>query len=114
MPGLFKEAFSRRLQHEGWGLASGRTEANRHLSLSLRYFLLDLADGMWVVKVEFEAAAIQNGKVLATQIINGEAERYRLMGRQQASEVAGELFTDVVNKLDLGMLFEKAVRSRNS
>jgi hypothetical protein len=58
--------------------------------------------------MSYEAKLIKDGTVLAAQIIEGEAERVKVMGRKEADTVTGEIFTDMVNRLDLSRLFQQA------
>ena len=76
--------------------------------IALERFLLDLVHRNWTVTMSYEARVIKNGKVLASQMISGEAERLRLVGRGDADKVMGEIFTDLVNRLDVARLFQQA------
>jgi hypothetical protein len=46
--------------------------------------------------------------MLKNQTISGDAERLRIAGNSQADTVMSEIFTDVINNLDLGELFRYA------
>jgi hypothetical protein len=56
----------------------------------------------------YEARLSKDGKVLARQIVSGEGERMKIMGREQADIILGEVFTDLVNRVDLDRLFREA------
>ncbi len=74
----------------------------------LKKFLLDLIGRNWVVTMDYEARLVKDERVAAKQMINGQAERVKLLGRKQADIVLGEIFTDMVNRLDVGRLFLQA------
>ena len=82
------------------------------LLVIVKELLLDLIDGRWVARMGFQAGLEKNGARLATQEISGEAERHQIIGRREAHRAMSEIFTDVVNRLDLEDLFEKAERAR--
>jgi hypothetical protein len=46
--------------------------------------------------------------VLASQLISGKAERVKLIGRGAAEKVIGEIFSEIVNKMDVYKLFLEA------
>jgi len=46
--------------------------------------------------------------VRASEIESAEAERFALVGKEQAETMLGELLTDVVNRLNLNGLFQES------
>ena len=108
LPSLFMEAFKRRMENSGVQVVSGRKRGEIQLVIELKEFLLDLINRKWIVKIGYEAKLARDGEVLASQMISGQAERLKLVGRGQAHTVLGEIFTDLVNKVDLSKLFRQA------
>lgn len=108
VPSLFKEGFIRRLQNEGVEVAPGAEKGTLQLTLVLERFLLDLTDREWTLKMAYELKLSRDGNVLSTQIVSGDGERLKLIGRDQADVLAGEVFTDLVNRADLNRLFRDA------
>jgi hypothetical protein len=108
VPSLMKEGFIRRLQNEGVEVAPGVEEGTLHLTLILQRFLLDLTDREWTLKMAYELKLSRDGNVLSRQIVSGDGERLKLIGRDQADVLAGEVFTDLVNRADLNRLFREA------
>jgi len=78
------------------------------IEIDLKKFFLDLVDRKWVAEISYEARLIKNNKLLATETISGNAERFKMFPQSDAEKVLGEIFTDVVNKLDFGKLFQQA------
>jgi hypothetical protein len=105
-PGLMKEALENRLRYEGANVVQ-EGEASTGISILIKSFLLDRQDRKWKVNIAYEARLVTDGKVLFRQAVSGEAERFELVGTEQASVVLGDLFTDVMNRLDLNKLFQE-------
>ena len=107
-PSLLKEAFQKRLENAGAQILLGNEEGVPELRVIIQNLMLDLVDRRWTVQMAYEARLSKNGKVLARQIVSGEGERMKLMGRDQAETILGEVFTDLVNRVDLNRLFREA------
>ncbi len=105
---MIREGFKRRLENMGMEVIPERSQGEPELVIRLNEFLLDLANQRWIAKMEFEATLYKDGKVLATQTISGQAERFKLIGRSEADIAVGEIFTDAVNRLDVFKLFQQA------
>jgi len=108
IPSLFRDVFSRRIQALGGETVCRRAEADVFLVVALDAFSLDFEDRTWFARMAYEAQVVRNGQVRARQSMTGEAERVKILGLQQADQVMGDLFTDVVNRLDIPELFHKA------
>lgn len=105
---LFMEAFKNRLETLGVTVIPEKGKGEIDLVIDLKEFLLDLADRRWVGRIGYEARIEKSGKMLVKQSIRGEAERLKIIGHSQADEVMGSLFTDVMNRLDLPIMFKQA------
>lgn len=108
VPDLMREAFKRKLANLGVEVLPEKTLGKLELMIVLKEFSLDLEGREWVAKMSYEAKLIKGKATLASQIINGRAERYHLFGRDSADTLMGEIFTDMVNALDLSRLFKQA------
>jgi hypothetical protein len=104
---LFMEVFTRRLQNLGAEVVPERNQADVEVAIVLKEFLLDLIDRKWTVSVGYEARLVKNKKVLAKQTITSRGERVKLVGRRQADTVLSEVFTEMINKLDVKKLLEQ-------
>jgi hypothetical protein len=105
---MVKEGFKRRLGNEGLKVIPERSHGEPQLLIVINDFILDLVGRKWKAKMGYEAKLMRDGETLAKQIIEGEAERLKLIGRKEANIVTGEIFTDMVNRLDLLRLFRQA------
>jgi hypothetical protein len=108
VPSLFKEAFVKRLENEGVEVVPGAEKGTLQLTIVLQRFLLDLKDREWTLKMAYELKLSKDGNVLSTQMVSGDGERMKLIGRDEADVLAGEVFTDLVNRADLNRLFRGA------
>jgi len=105
---LLREAFTRRLTRSGVKVLPGKQAGVPTLVVALKEFFLDLAGREWVAKMSYEARLIGENGAVATQFINGEARRYKVIGRDAADALMGEVFTDMLNSLNVARLFEQA------
>ena len=108
VPDLMREAFKRKLENLGVEVLSEKTLGKLELVIALKDFSLDLEGREWVAKMSYEARLTTAKGAVATQFVNGRAERYQLFGRDSADTLMGEIFTDMVNALDLSRLFKQA------
>jgi len=105
---LVMEAFRVRVESEGVEIVTERKAGQLELVLALQEFSLDLVGRNWKVKFGYEVRLIKDGALLAKQFANGEAERLKLMGTEQADAVVGDLFADVMNRMNVAKLFRDA------
>jgi len=108
VPSLLREAFKRRLENAGLEVRSEKSPGIPQLAVIINEFRLDLIDREWIARMNYEAKLIKDGKIVANRIINGQAEQYKLIGRDAADTLMGEIFTDMINALDLISLFKQA------
>jgi len=108
LPSLFKTAFSRRLENMGIEVLTEPEKTEPVIEIDLQNFLLDLADRKWVAEISYEARLVKDNKLIVREAISGNAERLKMLSQSDAEKVLGEIFTDVVNKLDFRKLFQQA------
>jgi len=108
VPALFRDVISMRIRRLGGEVVSLERQAEATLVIALEAFRLDLEDRTWKGRMAYELRVKREGRVRARQDVAGEAERVKIIGLKQADRLMGELFTDVVNRPDLGALFRKA------
>lgn len=108
LPSLFKTAFSKRLENMGIEVLTEPEKTEPVIEIDLQNFLLDLVNRKWVAEISYEARLIKDNKLLARETISGNAERLKMLSQSDAEKVLGEIFTDVVNKLDFRKLFQQA------
>ena len=113
VPSLFKDVFKRRLNYLGAEVVSNKEYSDVELRIVLKELLLDLVKEdlvkkKWTATMSYEAQIIQNGEVLAKQMISAQGERAKIVGKADADKVMSEVFEDLVNSLDVPRLFQRA------
>lgn len=104
---LLNETFKQRLKNTGLQVTGTEDMTVPLLEIQLKEFKLDLVERKWIVSMNYQAILKKNGNLLASQSVNGSAERLKVMGKSDAENIMGELLTDMVNKLDLVKLFQQ-------
>lgn len=102
---LFMEAFRRRFKNIGVEAVREGGEAQVGLAIVLKEFSLDLVERKWIAKMGYEAVVKRGGRVAYRHNIRGEGERLKLVGTSQADALLSEIFTDVINRLDLEKVY---------
>ncbi len=105
---LFRETVTRHLQNMGAQILTTRENNTPYLKIEITSFHLDLMGRKWISNIAYDALLIRDNQILARQSINGQAERAKVIGSAQGQAVIGEIFTDVVNQLDMKDLLLKA------
>jgi len=108
LPSLFKTAFSRRLENMEIEVLTEPEKTEPVIEIDLKKFFLDLVDRKWVAEISYEVRLIKDNKLLARETISGNAERLKMLSQSDAEKVLGEIFTDVVNKVDFRKLLQQA------
>ena len=107
LPELFKVAFSKRFENMGLEVLTEQEKTTPVIEIILQEFLLDLVDRKWVAKISYEARLTKDNKLLAKETISGKAERIKIFRQGDAEKVLGEIFTDIVNNLDISKIFKR-------
>lgn len=107
VPSLMREAIKRNLERSGVKVLPDRAVGAPSLVIVLKEFSLDLVGREWTARISYDARLTGEGGAVATQSINGKAERYKVIGRDSADTLMGEIFTDMVNSLNLARLLEQ-------
>jgi uncharacterized lipoprotein YajG len=108
---LFKEAFKRKFENSGLDVVTQQEKTIPVLEIVIKEFRLDLVDRKWVAAIKYEARLLKGDLLLVTKTISGDAERSKIIGQGDAEKVLGEIFTEIVNQLDVHKLFEQTTKS---
>ena len=107
LKGLFQAALAARLEQLHIRVLTAPEPATPSLEIGLTEFKLDKIGHQWVVRMAYEAALMIDGSRLASQSVAGQGERFGLRGRREANRLVGEVFTDVINRLDLNAMLRQ-------
>jgi hypothetical protein len=58
--------------------------------------------------ISYEASLTQDTQLVAREVVTGSAERLKMIGSGGAEKVIGEIFTDMINRLNIERLFQQA------
>jgi hypothetical protein len=78
------------------------------LIITLQKIAIDLKAKNWHSHIEYKAQLSRDSSKIAQETVSGQAERTKIMGIGGGQKLTGELFTDVINKLNVPKLFENA------
>jgi hypothetical protein len=106
--GLFKEAFSKRLQEHGVRVIEDKEPYVPVFEINLKKLKIDLWNRKWVASVSYEASMSRDNQLIAREVVSGEAERLKIIGRKGADTILSELFSDMINRLNIVTLFQQA------
>jgi len=105
---LLNEIFRHRLENEDVKVIATAGKADAGLEIQLKEFRLDNVDRKWVLRMSYRAELSKNGGLIAKESVNGSAERLKVMGKSDAEKILGDLVTDMVNRLDVARLLQRA------
>lgn len=108
LPGLFHEAMKTRLETMGIDVADASAGDIPALIITLEKVAVDLQGKTWHMQIEYKAQLSRDSSKIARETVSGQAERAKLMGNGGGQKLTGELFSDVINKLNVFKLFENA------
>jgi len=105
---LFAEAFTKRLERTGIEIAPASQTRVPVFEVVLKTFKIDLQDHKWIANVSYNVNLSSDNQWIAHEKVAGTAERVKVIGRKGADTVISEIFTDILNRVDILKLFEQA------
>ena len=105
---LFETVFKKRLAALGCGTTDSTESGTPVLTIVLKQISIDLQKHKWKANLNYDAVLSVEDRPVAKESIHGSAERVQIMGIKGADKLFSEIFSDVVNRLDLQKLFKNA------
>jgi hypothetical protein len=105
---LFETAMKQRLQKLGVEVAGSPSPSVPLFLVKINQFRINLVGQKWLADVSYEVSLTQEKQLVAREVVTGSAERVKIMGSGGAEKVIGEIFTDMINRLNIERLFEQA------
>ncbi|MBN1850877.1 MAG: hypothetical protein JW932_20095 [Deltaproteobacteria bacterium] len=105
---LFMEIFKKRFESLGISVVPENETAREKVVIALKEFSLDLDKRKWIAKMDYEARLFKDDRMVKKQMMNGQTDHVKILGRTQAHKVIGEIFTELINKMDIVNLFQEA------
>ena len=105
---LFEQTFIKRLERMGAKVVHEKDPSIPVFSVSMNTVRVKLIGVRWYATVSCSAGLLINDQRVAGETVTGNAERVRIVGRKGADVVLGNIFTDVVNRIDVVKIFRQA------
>jgi len=106
---LFRKAFTFSLENKGLKLLDKPSQDAPQLIITLNKFILDLDGRNWIAIISYDGEFVKNGETVVRKF-KGEGQKFRISGLNQAHIVVSEVFTDMVNQLDIESLFARGIK----
>lgn len=108
LSGLIETAMKMRLENMGITIVEDKTDDIPFFEVILHKFSLDLNDRTWVSDFSYEVNLARNQQKTSREMVSGQAERTKIMGRGAGEVLVGDIFTESINKLNIELLFKNA------
>ena len=108
LPMLFEAALVKRLQKLGVDTVAERSPDIPVFQIKINRFHIKLIGQKWLADVSYEASLTKDAHLIAREVVSGSAERLKIMGSGGAEKVIGEIFTEMINRLNIEHLFAQA------
>lgn len=108
LQGLFLEVFRKRLDHLGATSPADIQPDTPQLQILIKVLKIDLRDRKWIARASYEADLTIDNQLVARERVSGSAERVKIVGTKGADTILSEIFTEIINELDIVKLFEQA------
>ena len=103
-------AFAQRLQRLGVDVIDRPSPETLRFQIGINQFRIGLDGNTWRTDISYKASLVEDGKTVASETVTGSAKRPKIAGRGGAEKAISEIFTDVINQLDIQMLFSKSMQ----
>ena len=108
LTGLVEAAMQKRLESLGITVVKKTSDGVPLFELTLKTLQLDLKDRTWVSDVSYEVKLTRDNLKIGREVVSGQAERTKVMGRGAGEFLLGDILTDSINKLNIEKLFKNA------
>lgn len=104
---LFKTAFRNKLERLGVEVLEHGKADVPVFEIIIKDIHIDLKNRKWLTKVSYEASLNSDNQIIARENIIGEAERLKIIGRKGADTVFSDIFSEIINRVDIVKLFRQ-------
>lgn len=108
LPMLFETALKERLQNLGINIAEKQSPNTPIFKIELNQFRTNLVGQKWIANISYEVILTQDHQTVSRETVTGSAERLKIMGGSGAEKIIGEIFTEMINRLNVIRLFQQA------
>ena len=104
---LFETIFRKRLDQMGIRVVESTSPQIPKLEVALTDFFLYIRDFKWHFRMGYDVRLMQDEKVFVHQKFSGKTERVDVPGMDDAGTTVSQIFTDLINEMDIGALLSK-------
>lgn len=108
LPQLFEAAMKARLVRMGIAVAAEPSAATALFRIDIQRFRIERVGQKWMADIGYEVSLTRDLRQIARERVAGSAERLQVMGSAGAEKVIGEIFSEMINRLDIERLFAQA------
>lgn len=108
LPILFETALKQRLQKLGVTVNENPSADIPVFQIKIHRFNIHLVGQKWLADISYGVNLAQATQKVAREVVTGSAERLKVMGSGGAEKVVGEIFTEMINQLNIERLFQQA------
>jgi hypothetical protein len=106
--GLFQATFRKRLESLGVSVVSNGRQGVPVFKVDLHNLKIDQSGRNWVAQMSYTASLSKDSKLIASETVKGSAQRTKIIGRKGADNTLSDIFTDIINRLNIVSLFSQA------
>ncbi|MBI5063068.1 MAG: hypothetical protein HZB87_06305 [Desulfatitalea sp.] len=108
LPELFLETFKKRLEQMGAEVVYTDRAEIPLFQVLISSMKVDLRERKWIAQASYEASLSVDSQIIAREKVSGEGEKPYIIGRKGADDSLSDIFTSVINKVDIVKLFQQA------
>ena len=108
LPMLFEQALKQRLTAMGVTVTAEPSPGTPVFQIKINRFRINLVGQKWQADISYEANLSEDARLVAKEVVSGSAERLKVVGAGGAEKVIGEIFSEMINRLNIERLFEQA------
>lgn len=108
LPKLFEAALKERLLSLGISISDEQPSGTPIFKIDLKQFRINLIGQKWVADITYEVSLTQDNQTVSRETVTGSAERLKILGSGGAEKIMGEIFTEMINRLNINRLFQQA------
>ncbi|BBO85661.1 hypothetical protein DSCO28_62270 [Desulfosarcina ovata subsp. sediminis] len=108
LPRLFETAMKQRLAQLHVKVTDERSPNVPVFQIKINRFRINLDGQKWRADISYEANLSEDAHLVAREVVSGTAERVKIVGSGGAEKIIGEIFTEIINRLNVERLFQQA------
>lgn len=108
LQGLFHAAFQKRLEVLGVTVVPDDIQTAPLFQVDLQSLKVDQESRNWVAQMSYTASLTKDNKLIASETVRGSAQRTKIIGRKGADNTLSDIFSDIINRLNITNLFKQA------